>query len=156
MQIHLFDLQNLSITQYPFTLVAFTPFLKDFQLTSCQRQQKSSIHLIFKFIKITKLARNSAILLPTCEVKCSEGTCGLMTVYTSSTIIWHSTWDRTKNKLVKECYTGAICYEGEFVWSGVRPYASILVYWHLVCVGTLLAQTLICWIPKSRPLQYDS
>ena len=78
------------------------------------------------------MARNSAILLPTCEVKCSEGTCGLMTVYTSSTIIWHSTWDRTKNKLVKECYTGAICYEGEFVWSGVRPYASILDYGHLV------------------------
>ena len=55
------------------------------------------------------MARNSAILLPTCEVKCPEGTCGLMTVYTSSTIIWHSTWDRSKNKLVQECYSRAIC-----------------------------------------------
>ena len=89
MQIHLFDLQNLSITQYPFTLVAFTPFLKDFQLTFSQKATEKQYILFFflLIIKITKLARNSAILLPTCEVKCPEGTCGLMTVYTSSTII---------------------------------------------------------------------
>jgi hypothetical protein len=43
MQIHLFDLQNLSITQYPFTLVAFTPFLKDFQLIFSQKATEKHI-----------------------------------------------------------------------------------------------------------------